>query len=175
MRAGWEALHASLKASVMTLKANQQMKEVGASHAVLARFDCPEAPVAYLTEKGGDLDEKDAIYATLVTAVQSAPSWADLAQALLWLGLWPGLDAVYRRRLRHFLENPEHLVGDVSSVFTTLIRRIDLGGVRRLAATLVRNVDRDVGEQLRRRWADDARHEPLVEDSEAFADPASAP
>ena len=173
MRARWEELRAALVHSMTTLRANRQFQDAGSAHAPLARFSGSDALVAYLTEKGGDLDEKDAIYAALVGAVQSGVAWAQLAQALLWIGLWPGLDAVYRRRLRHFVENPEDLVGEVSFAFATLVERIDLLGVRRLAATLVRNVDRDVGEQLRRRWAEAARRQQLDEDDEAFVDPAS--
>jgi hypothetical protein len=50
--------------------------------------------------RSGDLDEKDRVLGTLVTLVQRREHH-ELAAALLWLGLWPGLDAVDRLGLSH--------------------------------------------------------------------------
>jgi hypothetical protein len=156
MRARWMALHESLVRSITTLKADQQFKTAGKVEKVLERFDA-DTLVAHLTAKAGDRDEKDRIYGALVRAVQSRSDWADLATALLWLGLWPGLDAIYGHRLRDFIGRPDELVTEISFIFTTTVGRIDLAGVNRLAATLIWNVERDVREGLKRGWADGAR------------------
>ena len=156
MRARWMALHESLVRSITTLKADQQFKTAGKVEKVLERFDA-DTLVAHLTAKDGDRDEKDRIYGALVRAVQSRSDWADLATALLWLGLWPGLDAIYGHRLRDFIGRPDELVTEISFIFTTTVGRIDLAGVNRLAATLIWNVERDVREGLKRGWADGAR------------------
>lgn len=157
MRARWTALHESLVPSITTLKADQQFKTASKSEKALERFDAADALVAYLTNKDGDRDEKDRIYAALVRAVQANAEWRELASALVWLGLWPGLDAIYGHRLRDFAGRPDELVTEISFIVTTTVARIALSGVNRLAATLVLNVERDVRDALKRHWADEAR------------------
>ena len=100
MRARWEALHAALDRSVRSLQAEQAFQQAR-QHPALARFDQPFEVVEYLASKGGDLDEKDRLLGVLVTLVQRREHH-ELVSGLLWLGLWPGLDAVYRRRQRNF-------------------------------------------------------------------------
>lgn len=128
----------------------QQMKR---QCPVLVAFDEPMKLLAHLTSKAGDLDEKDRILGSLVTLVQQRQHH-ELASSLLWLGLWPGLDAVYRRRLRHFRDQPDELVSELAHVFTALVERLDLAAVRRVAATLVRSTERDVMSRRKRCWAE---------------------
>ena len=153
MRASWEALHAGLDRSVRTLQADQAFQQAKQLHPALAGFDEPKKLVAHLTSKAGDLDEKDRILGTLVTLVQRREHH-EAASALLWLGLWPGLDAVYRRRLRHFRDQPDELVAELAEAFTALVERLDLTAVHRVAATLVRSTERDVMDHRKRRWAE---------------------
>jgi DNA-directed RNA polymerase specialized sigma24 family protein len=153
MRASWEALHAGLDRSVRTLQADQAFQQAKQLHPALAAFDEPKKLVAHLTSKAGDLDEKDRILGTLVTLVQRREHH-EVASALLWLGLWPGLDAVYRRRLRHFRDQPDELVAELAEAFTALVERLDLTAVHRVAATLVRSTERDVMDHRKRRWAE---------------------
>ena len=164
MRARWEGLHAALLRSVTTLKADIQFRQAATVHDELSRFASPDALTAFLNEKVGKdddrqrvFDERDRIYAVLVRAVQANAEWRELASALVWLGLWPGLDAIYGHRLRDFAGRPDELVTEISFIVTTTVARIDLSGVNRLAATLVLNVERDVRDALKRRWADEAR------------------
>jgi RNA polymerase sigma-70 factor (ECF subfamily) len=157
MRASWETLHAALVRSVTKLKADTRFKQAAKDHSELSRFGSPDALTAYLATKEGDLDQKDRIYAVLVRAAQSRSDWSDLAIPLLWLGLWPGLDAIYRHRLRDFVGRVDDLVTEITIIFIATVKRIDLGGVNRLAATLVWNVERDLRDRLKRRWAEDAR------------------
>jgi DNA-directed RNA polymerase specialized sigma24 family protein len=135
---------------------------------VLAGFDEPMKLLAHLTSKAGELDQKDRILGSLVTLVQERQHH-EVASALLWLGLWPGLDAVYRRRLRHFRDQPAELVAEMAEAFTVLVERLDLAVVHRVAATLVRSTERDVMDHRKRRWAEDTHglegepNEPLRE------------
>ena len=163
MRARWEALHAALDRSVRSLQADQAFQQIK-QRSALAAFDQPHEVVEYLANKGGDLDEKDRILGALVTLVQQREQ-PELASALLWLGLWPGLDAVYRRRQRNFRGQPEELIAELGDVFTTLVGRLDLEVVHRVAATLVRSTERDVVERRKRVWAE----EPFRVDAEVFA------
>lgn len=170
MRARWEALHAALDRSVRSLQAEQAFQQAR-QHPALARFDQPFEVVEYLASKGGDLDEKDRILGLLVTLVQRGEQH-ELASALLWLGLWPGLDAVFRRRRRNFKGEPEELIAEMGDVFTAIVGRLDLTAVHRVAATLVMSTARDVIERRRRVWADDAHyvnadpHEPVRDHNE---------
>lgn len=157
MRACWEALHASFVRSVTTLKADRSFRLARAQEVVLARFESPAGLLEYLatkTKRSEDHDEKNAIYAALVRAVQDRAAWTDLAAALLWCGLWPALDGIYRHRLRHFKAEPEELVAAISAAFTSLVGGMDLDRVQRIAATLVRSTDRDLMEARRRDWAE---------------------
>jgi DNA-directed RNA polymerase specialized sigma24 family protein len=168
MRARWEGLHAALLRSVRTLRADRKFKQVAQIHHELKRFQSADGLTAFLNanvdstvEGRRALDEKDRIYAFLVGVVQSRSDWRDLALAILWLGLWPGLDAVYRHRLRDFVGRVAELVTEISFVFTATIGRIDLSGVNRLASTLIKNVERDVRQGLKQRWADGAQAEDI--------------
>jgi RNA polymerase sigma-70 factor (ECF subfamily) len=136
--------------SVQSLKAKQEFGSLRPSHPELQRFSDPSAVLDYLHSRNGDLDDKDSLLAILVESVQADRN--DMAMTMLWLALWPALDNLYRRLLRHFRQAPDDLVSAISEQFTLAVHRADLSGIRRLAATLVRNVERDVRLGLRRRW-----------------------
>jgi DNA-directed RNA polymerase specialized sigma24 family protein len=118
----------------------------------LARRDVPElepfvdvATLRAFLERGvAHVEDQDAIYRALVRAVQARASWTPLASAVLWCGLWPGLQAVYRRQCRHFTQELEELASLISVAFTTLVAGMDLQAVSQVAATLVRSTGREV-------------------------------
>lgn len=156
MRASWEALHQSLAQSIRTLQADQAFARAKEKHVALRAFPEPGALVSFLTSKEGDLDEKDRILAALVTMVQRRED-RELASALLWLGLWPGLDAAYRRRIKHFASHPQELVSEIADAFVGHVARLKFETVSRVAATLVRSTERDVMEHCRKVWAESVR------------------
>lgn len=164
MRAKWESLRRDLRCSIDTLKTRQDFEKARAERVDLQRFADAVSLLDFLNSKTGDLDEKDRILAALIKMAQSGGSGSDLATSLLWLGLWPALDAIYRRRLYAFISRPEELVSEIGIIFTTTIQHSDLSRIHRVAATLVRNVERDVKEGRRRAWADEARFIDLPED-----------
>ena len=174
MRASWEALKRSLVCSVGTLGAKLQFEEMKTRRRPLRRFVDAGALLAYLNTAGGDLDEKDGIYAALVEAMQARGDGADLAAALLWLGLWPGLDHIYWRRLREFVAEPEALVSEIGARFTGAIHGADLDRIRRVAATLVLNVERDVREDLKRAWVEEKRRAELPQEQDDDPDDEDA-
>ena len=174
MRTCWEALHASLTRSTETLEAHEQFGEMRRREEALRRFEDPARLVDHLTEPGGDLDEKDRIYARLVAHAQGAGDDATLAAALLWLGLWPGLDAIYRRHLRRHLDDPGALVSELWDRFTAAVHRADLGRIGRVAATLLRNTERTLKDRARRAWEDEARCVELP-DEDALPDAGAGP
>jgi DNA-directed RNA polymerase specialized sigma24 family protein len=135
--------------SVATLGTDQQFE--------LARREVPAlepfvdvATLRAFVESGASAEDKEAIYRALVRAVQARASWAPFASAVLWCGLWPGLQAVYRRQRRHFTPELEELSSLISVVFTTLVADMDLQAVRQVAATLVRSTGREISRVRRR-------------------------
>ena len=52
---------------------------------------------------------------------------------------------------------PDDLVSEIAGRFTGEIDRLDLARVRRIAATLTRNVERDIRRSLKARWAEEAQ------------------
>jgi RNA polymerase sigma-70 factor (ECF subfamily) len=168
MRARWAALHSSLRAAVRSLQFDLEFHEAKRHHVLLAPFSDPGRVLAYLHRHEGDLDEKDQLLGLLVRLAQGGEH-RSLATTLLWLGLWPGLDAVYRRRLKHF-EQPDDLVSELAGAFTALIARLNLVAVSRVAATLVRSTERDLMTAQKRIWADALRLQEGLEQLEADAD-----
>ena len=160
----WMAIHESMVRTISSQIANQQFKTVCKIHIELSGFDDPSTLVKYLNNTRGDLDTKDGVYRSLVKSVQSCSDWSGLANALLWLGLWPGLTKIYGTRLPDFKDRPDELAAEISFIFIAMINRIDLAKVNRLASTLIRNVKRDLREGLKRRWARDARRADLLEE-----------
>ena len=174
MRKTWEALQRSLVRSVGTLGAESLFEDMQKHRRPLRRFADAGALLAYLNHAGGDLDEKDAIYGSLVEAAQARGDAAELAVALVWLGLWPALDGIYRRRQRDFFGEPERLVTEIGARFTAGVHGADLGRLRRGAATLVRNVERDVREERKRAWAEDRRRAELPQEQDDDPNDAEA-
>ena len=118
---------------------------------MLADFPDPAALFDALHGPGGDPDARNAILAALVRQAQAG---AEAAATLLLLALWPGLDAVYRRLVRHFRGEPDVLVSEISARVVAGIHGLDLARVNRIAATLIRNCERDIVRALQRRTAE---------------------
>jgi RNA polymerase sigma-70 factor (ECF subfamily) len=138
--------------SLQLIESRRRFETLQRSHSELRRFHDQAAVLDYFHARSGDLDDKDRLLAVLVAEVQAGGR--GIAMTMLWLALWPALDGIYRRLLRHFRERPDELVSAISERFTLAVLRADLTGIRRLAATLVRNVERDIRQDLRRVWAE---------------------
>ena len=164
MRALWQSLHTNLMQSSETLSLQDRYRSVRQSSGVLRPFPDPQTLLDHLHGDGGNPDQKNRVLATLVTVAQGSGPSHDCATVLLWLALWPGLDALYRRLLRHFSSNPEDLFSEITDRLTTGIDRLDLHRVRRIAATLIRNVERDIRRALRARWTEAALRDEMPAD-----------
>jgi DNA-directed RNA polymerase specialized sigma24 family protein len=90
---------------------------------------------------------------------------------LLWLGLWPALDRVYRRQARLTGVNPCDLVSAITWNFTRQVHTLEHYSIRRVAASLVRNTRRDVCREWVRTRLREVCTEPLCEGVEAPVDP----
>lgn len=156
-RAEWQELRESLVSTTRTWEAVRQFEALRRRSPLVARFEGCNEMVQWMHRAGENLDEKDRVLAALVTSAQAGAPESDLAAAALWLSVWPGLDhRCYRRHVRSFENEPDELVSIVTSVFTSVISRIDLRRVSRVAATLVRNTERRVVAACRKSWKDAA-------------------
>ena len=173
MRSCWDALRSSVVRKVRSTQAEDEFAKVKEGQVALAPF-ASLADVAALLAGPSCLDEKDAVYAALVRIVQGRGAGAALASALLWFGLWPGLNAIFSRRVCGFPDGPAALVSEISWQFTNLIERLDFGAVRRFAATLVHSTERGLLEQ-RERLSRAAATEQELDEEELAAPAPEAP
>ncbi|HET6377636.1 MAG TPA: hypothetical protein VFG05_04935 [Methylocella sp.] len=139
-----------------TLSFKQHFGHLRRSGDVLCPYRDPGALLDHLHSDDGSAEEKNAILSALVAAAQREGPAREAAGTLLWLALWPGLDALYRRLLRHFRAEPEELVAEIAARLTHGIARVDLALVSRIAATLLRNIERDIRRDLAARRREEA-------------------
>ena len=144
MRSLWLSLHERLVHSTEDLTFQRRFQTLTRSAPALAPFADPGALLALLHGRVAEPGEKNRVLAALVAEAQAVGSSGETAQTMLWLALWPGLDAVHRRLSRDYRSAPEELVSEIAGQFTTGIARLDRSRVRRIAATLIRNVERDI-------------------------------
>ncbi|HEY0920039.1 MULTISPECIES: RNA polymerase sigma factor [Hyphomicrobiales] len=124
------------------------------TQAALAAFRDPAALLDGLHRTPGDQGQKNLILAALVRAAQGDGPASDSALTMLLLALWPGLDAIRRRSLWRRLGTADEVASDVLARTTEAVRGLDLGRVNWIAATVLRNVERDM---IRVRQRDTAR------------------
>lgn len=146
----WQSLRKDMMRAIQTLSARREFLALKQDRPALQRFTDAASLLDSLHGDSRDLDDKDRVLAALVCAVQTGRGEAELPELLLWLALWPGLDALYHRLWRHFADAQDNLAAEIAVQFTLAIRRADLSRIRRLAATLVRNVERNARIPLRR-------------------------
>jgi len=149
----WHEIRDHLMQSSSTLSFQRGFDAIRRSGSPLAQFRDPAAMLDALHRGGGDPDQKNLILATLVRAAQTEGTSADCALTLMLLALWPGLDAIRRRSAWRKIGAPDEVVSDILARTTEAIRGLDLRRVRKIAATILRNVERDTI-RARRREAD---------------------
>jgi DNA-directed RNA polymerase specialized sigma24 family protein len=167
MCALWRSLHDDLMRSIDTISFKKKFDAARESSPLLQRFADHYALLDYLHTHVGDLDAKDRLIASLVAEAQRSGPSAEAATVLLWLALWPGLDAVYRRLLRYFGKAPDELVSEISDRFMAVLHRFDGSRVRRVAATILRNTERLIRQDLRSEWQQAGRIDPVSDEEMA--------
>ena len=147
MSSSWSALHARLLRSAN--RASSDYARLRYRYSNLAPFTGPEALLGHLHVRSGDPEAKNAILRSLVEEAgrDAAPG---LPVELILLGLWPGLDAVRGRLLRFARADIAWLDTELLGRLSLAARTCDLDRVTRIAATLLRNVERDLKRDLRR-------------------------
>ena len=100
MRALWQQIHADFERTLTLHSSNVHFEILRQTHPVLGHFADSTAVLDFLHRRDGDPDDKDLILSALVAAAQQRHSNRDVATTMVWLGLWPGLDNLYRRLWR---------------------------------------------------------------------------
>jgi DNA-directed RNA polymerase specialized sigma24 family protein len=175
MRSQWESLRAGLVRSLEASEAIAMFTELRSRSDALAGLGSPAELVASLSSDAG-LDARDPTLWALVEAARDRRV-GRLAQSLLLLGLWPALDAIFRKRFSLFTNRPQDLASEIVASFTLEVQRIDLSRVTCLTATLLRNTDRNLTRRrcaelrLARRSTEVAPDVATVEPPEPFTSP----
>lgn len=154
MSFAWHEIRDHLMHSSTNLHFQRSFDVVRRAQAALAPFRDPAALLDGLHSKTGDPARKNVILSALVRAAQGDGPASDCALTLLLLALWPGLDAIRRRSLWRRLGTADEVTSDVLARTTEAVRGLDLGRVNWIAATVLRNVERDM---IRVRQRDQAR------------------
>lgn len=140
--------------SASTLQFQRSFDTIRRARSALARFRDPTALLDTLHRGSGDSKDKNLVLFALVESAQGDGPASDCALTLLLLALWPGLDAVRRRSLWRRLGTADEIASDVLARTTEAFRGLDPGRVNWIAATVLRNVERDM---IRARKRDQAR------------------
>ncbi|AUM73573.1 RNA polymerase sigma factor [Paracoccus jeotgali] len=154
MSIAWHEIRDHLMHSSSNLHFQRSFDAVRREQAALAPFRDPAALLDGLHRKTGDPARKNVILSALVRAAQGDGLVSDCALTMLLLALWPGLDAIRRRSIWRRLGTADEVASDVLARTTEAVRSLDLGRVNWIAATVLRNVERDM---IRARQRDQAR------------------
>lgn len=142
MSSTWSALHAQLSRSVNRHSALIHFTTLFPAEDQPIAFRDPAHLFGWLHARGGDSEAKNDVLAGLLRAVGGNDRAGDLAVELLLLALWPGL-CVIRYQLRSLCRTFS-LDADLLGGLSTGIRSARPGRVNRVAATLLRNLERDL-------------------------------
>ncbi|TDX26259.1 RNA polymerase sigma factor [Rhodovulum visakhapatnamense] len=165
MSFAWHEIRDHLMHSSSNLHFQRSFDAVRRAQAALAPFRDPAALLDGLHRTPGDQGQKNVILSALVEAAQGDGPAADCALTLLLLALWPGLDAIRRRSIWRRLGTADEVASDVLARTTEVVHVLDLGRVNWIAATVLRNVERDMIRARKRELAHDRlpdELEPLV-------------
>ena len=150
MSLAWHDLHGGLLRSSVSYSFQRGYAAIRAGDPVLQRFGDPVAVLEFLHRSAAPPDAKNTVLKALVAAARPDWSTAEVAQTMLLLALWPGLDAVRQRAIGRWRLPNSTVAGEVLGLATQQIARLDLDRVTRIAATVLRNIERDLGRTVLR-------------------------
>lgn len=138
----WGSLHTQLLRSVVGASARIPYEEVRALFRVLGRprlaaMKEPCAALAFLWDPAQPPADCAALMAGLVLVAREQGEAGRVATALLWLALWPQLEADFLALQASARLGPEEIASEIASAFVDQIASAELGQVRRLPEWLV--------------------------------------
>ena len=144
MSFAWHEIHDHLMGSSSTLNFQRGFEAIRHEQATLAPFRDPAALLDGLHCRTGDQGQKNQFLAALVRVAQGDGPASDCALTLMLLALWPGLDAIRRRCIWRKVGTTDEITADILGRTTEAIRGLDLQRVNWIAATILRNMERDI-------------------------------
>lgn len=144
MSFAWHEIRDHLMNTSSTLSFQRSFDTIRHVQNPVAPFRDPGALLDGLHRNPSDPDRKNRILSALVEAAQGDGPASDCALTVLLLALWPGLDAIRRRSIWRRIGPADEIASDVLARTTEAIRGLDLDRVNRIAATVLRNVERDM-------------------------------
>ena len=157
MSFAWHEIRDHLMLSSSTLNFQRSFEALRSNSKPLAHFADPAALLDTLHVSGRSPDQKNRLLVALVGAAQSGGAVSDCALTLMLLALWPGLDAVRRRSIWRRVGAGDEVASEILARVSEAIRGLDLQRVNWIAATILRNIERDL---IRTRQRED-RHQSL--------------
>jgi len=154
MSIAWHDIRDHLMHSSSTLSFQRNFNAIRHSSDPLRRFGDPAALLDALHLGGSAPNEKNRVLIAMVEAAQSDGDESDCALTLMLLALWPGLDAVRRRSIWRRIGTGDEVASEILARASEAIRSLDLQRVNWIAATILRNIERDL---IRTRQREDNR------------------
>lgn len=148
MRTTWSALYQSFHRSLNRGSSETAFQELRHRHPDLRQFASIAALLQYLQHVDGEPTGRYLIIRQVVLAAQTDADLGLVTVMLVIVALWPGLSSVRYRLRRDFPDEATDLGSEVLARFSELVACIDLGKVRSVSGTLVRNVERDIRREL---------------------------
>ncbi|MBA4782085.1 MAG: sigma-70 family RNA polymerase sigma factor [Rhizobiales bacterium] len=157
MSIAWHEIRDHLMLSSSTLNFQRNFEALRRNSEPLTHFADPAALLDTLHVGGHGPEEKNRLLVALVGVAQSSGETADCALTLMLLALWPGLDAVRRRSIWRRIGTGDEVASEILARASEAIRGLNLRRVNWIAATILRNIERDL---IRTRQRED-RHQSL--------------
>jgi len=154
MSIAWHEIRDHLMLSSSTLNFQRNFEALRRNSEPLAHFADPAALLDTLHVSGRGPDQKNRLLVALVGAAQSGGAVSDCALTLMLLALWPGLDAVRCRSIWRRVGAGDEVASEILARASEAIRGLDLQRVNWIAATILRNIERDL---IRTRQREDRR------------------
>jgi len=144
MSFAWHEIRDQIMHSASTLNFQRSFDAIRREQGPVLGFRDPAALLDALHQKAGSPDQKNLVLAALARAAHSDGHTGDCALTLMLLALWPGLDAIRRRSIWRKIGTGDEITADILGRTTEAIRGLDLQRVNWIAATILRNVERDI-------------------------------
>ena len=144
MSFAWHEIRDQIMHSASTLSFQRSFDAIRCTRDPVMPFRDPAALLDALHHKTDSPDQKNLILAALVRAAHSDEHKANCALTVMLLALWPGLDAIRRRCIWRKVGTGDEIAADILGRTTEAIRGLDLHRVNWIAATILRNIERDI-------------------------------
>lgn len=148
MRASWSALHSSFTSVLNRTSAETAFAAMRQAYPELAQFPSIAAVMEHQHSATTDGAMRFGVIRVLVASAQAEQAFRSIAQIMVIVAMWPGLDAVRWRLWRGFPDARMDLAAEVMARLGEAIVTLDLKRVSSVTATLLRNLERDIRRDL---------------------------